>query len=155
MSALCGRVECQWRECSTQGALLSGMNYRCFFDSWCRLCGKYRLCQVNFEKASIFGQRQSAWPFWEQPQFLLFHLFFVLSFSISFLSLFFSPISYFLSSSPSASSPLSVCCGWHARPWQHRLANRDRHCLSTYPTDEAAFPFLLEYLYKFIGGCLY
>lgn len=90
------------------------------------------------------------------PSFYSFTSFFVLSFSISLLSLFyFFPISYFLSSSPSASSPLSVCCGWHARPWQHRLANRDRHCLSTYPTDEAAFPFLLEYLYKFIGGCLY
>ena len=68
-------------------ALLSGMNYRCVFDSWCRLCGKYRLCQVNFEKASIFGQRQSAWPFWEQPQFSLFHLFFLfcLSFFLPFL----------------------------------------------------------------------
>lgn len=33
-------------------------------------------------------------------------------------------------------------------------ANRDRHCLSTHPTEETAFPFLLEYWYKFIGGCL-
>lgn len=77
--------------------------------------------------------------------FFSFFVFFFFSFSTFFLRL----------SSLCFLSSLCVCCAWHARPWQRRLANRDRHCLSTYPTDEAAFPFLLEYLYKFIGGCLY
>ena len=143
-------------------ALLSGMNYRRFFDSWCRLCGKYRLCQVNFEKASIFGQRQSAWPFWEQPKFSLFHLFFCSLLFSPFLSTVFLSFNFsfslcFLSSpllsSPLLSSPRSVrltCTSLTAAS-----ANRHCHCLSTHPTDEAAFPFLLEYLYKFIGGCLY
>ena len=151
MSALCGRVECQWRRVEHAGrevALLSGMNYRRFFDSWCRLCGKYRLCQVNFEKASIFGQRQSAWPFWEQPRFSLFHLF--------FLFFLFSPFHFFLSS---VFLPVFLSSFCLARPTRTSLtaapANRDRHCLSTQPTDEAAFPYLLEYLYKFIGGSLY
>lgn len=107
-------------------ALLSGMNYRRFFDSWCRLCGKYRLCQVNFEKASIFGQRQSAWPFWEQPQFSLFHLFFLFFFFLSMSVFLFFPflssvcLSFFLSLLRSLLSWLSVWWGWHARPWQQR-----------------------------------
>lgn len=110
------RVEHTGREV----AMLSGMNYRHFFDSWCWLCGKYRLCQVNFEKASIFGQRQSGWPFWEQPQFSLFHLFFFVlpffpfPFFLSFF-LFFLPVSL------SVLSPLSERWGWHTRPWQQRL----------------------------------
>lgn len=70
------------------------------------------------------------------PQFSLFHLFLFLFFLFPFLS-FFSllfPISLrFLS---------SLCS---AEPTRTSLtaasANRDRHCLSTHPTDEAAFPF--------------
>lgn len=111
-----------------QVALLSEMNYRRFFDSWCRLCGKYRLCQVNFEKASIFGQRQSAWPFWEQLQFLLFHLFcvqFPFSLFLSCLLCFFLCFSFissflFFTFFPSFIhiSPVSVCCCWHTNAWQ-------------------------------------
>lgn len=150
MSALCRRVGCQWREEHTgrDFAFRSEMNYRLFLDSWCWLCGKYRLCQVNFEKASIFGQRQSAWPFWEQPVFTLLPPFLFFPFS-SF------PFSCLpLSSHPSfVHRSLSSFCS--CTSLTAPSANRDRHCLSTHPTDEAAFPFLLEYLYKFIGGCLY
>lgn len=149
-----------------QVALLSEMNYRRFFDSWCRLCGKYRLCQVNFEKASIFGQRQSAWPFWEQLQFLLFHLFCVqfpfslfLSFFLAlFLSLFFVhfllSFLYFLSF---LHSHLSCLCLLLLTYKCVTVASANRHnsCLSTHSTVRTAFLLLLEYLYKFIGGCLY
>lgn len=97
------------------------MNYRRFFDSWCWLCGKYRLCQVNFEKASIFGQRQSTWPFWEQPQFSLFYLLFCSFFFFPFLSTVFLSVFLPISPSLSAFSPLSIRRGRLARPWQHRL----------------------------------
>lgn len=145
-----------------QVALLSEMNYRRFFDSWCRLCGKYRLCQVNFEKASIFGQRQSAWPFWEQLQFSLFHLFCVqFPFSL-FLSCFvsffvfrsFPPFFSLLSFLPSFTSLLSLLLLTY-KCVTVASANRHNSCLSTHSTVRTAFLLLLEYLYKFIGGCLY
>lgn len=112
MSALCRRVGCRLREERTgrDRAFLSEMNYRRIFDSWCRLYGKYRLCQVNFEKASIFGQRQSAWPFWEQPQFSLLRLLLCSFFLISFFSQFHS----FLPSS------FLFVGARRARPWQQR-----------------------------------
>lgn len=125
MSAPCRRVGCQWREERTgrNVAFLSEMNYRCVFDSWCWLCGKYRLCQVNFEKASIFGQRQSAWPFRNNPSFHSFTSCFALFF-FAFLSIFsFFLLSFFHSIPPSlpAFSPVPVRRSQHARPWQHRL----------------------------------
>ncbi len=89
--------------------------------------------------------------------------FFVLSFFAPFLSFFFPFLttvflSFFLSSHLSFTRCfLSSLCsvGLTCTSLTAASANRDRHCLSTHPTDEAAFPFLLEYLYKFIGGCLY
>lgn len=159
MSAPCRRVGCQWREERTgrNVAFLSEMNYRCVFDSWCWLCGKYRLCQVNFEKASIFGQRQSAWPFRNNPSFHSFTSCFALFFfCFPFYFLFLSTV--FLSFHPSF-TPCFLSCACSAEPTCTSLtapsANGDRHCLSTPPTDEAAFLFRLEYLYKFIGGHLY
>lgn len=92
------------------------------------------------------------------PSFYSFTSFFILSFSISFLYLFLFFLSHFLSSRLSFTLCFlsSLCWSWlTCTSLTASSANRDRHCLSTYPTDEAAFPFLLEYLYKFIGGCLY
>lgn len=86
------------------------------------------------------------------PSFHSFTSFFVLSFLFLFflLSFFFPILSFTLCFLSSFYSAGPTCTSLTAPS-----ANRDCHCLSTHPTDEAAFPFLLEYLYKFIGGCLY
>lgn len=99
--------------CGSGGKCLCfpGMNSRCFFDSWCRLGGKYHLCQVNFEKASIFGQRQSAWPFWEQPLFSLNRL--VFPFQILFGHFFI------------ASSSLGATCKFRSPPL---CCVHEKHC---------------------------
>lgn len=108
-----GGVSVQGEERSgREVALLSGMNYRRFFDSWCRLCGNIAFAKLILKRPAYLGRDNQPDLSENNPSFHSFTFFFSPLPFFSFLSscLFFSL--WF--------SPLCTRWGWHARPWQWR-----------------------------------
>lgn len=155
MSALCGRVECQWSEWSTQGGKLlcfQGWTIDASLIHDAGFVENIAFAKLILKRPAYLGRDNQPDLSENNPSFHSFTSFLIPFFSIS---IFFS----FSFLSPCLAFTLcflaSRLVGLTCTSLTAASANRDRHCLSTHPTDEAAFPFLLEYLYKFIGGCLY
>lgn len=118
MSALCGRVECQWREWSTQGGKLlcfQGWTIDASLIHDAGFVENIAFAELILKRPAYLGRDNQPDLSENNPSFHSFTSFFIISFFpfLSFFCLSFFPLSAF--------SPPSVRLGRHARPWQQRL----------------------------------
>lgn len=166
MSAPCGRVEYQYREWSSQGGKLLCFQRWTIDASLIHDAGfveNIAFAKLILKRPAYLGRDNQPDLSENSPSFHSFTSFvfnspFLSFFLALFLSLFFVhfllSFLYFLSF---LHSHLSCLCLLLLTYKCVTVASANRHnsCLSTHSTVRTAFLLLLEYLYKFIGGCLY